>query len=106
MNGVLLVEVTLKIHVGKGDRQLLLDSDQVDAEVLVAESLLKGEVGSIRSCLDISFSSSLDVVKIVVSNRSSKLLPCNLTRNILDMITVDLSRVLTLDGLVTLLWRS
>lgn len=96
----------MEIHVGESDSQLLLDSDQIDAETLAAECLLEGEIRSVRISLDISLGSCLDVVKIVVSNCSMKLLPGNLARNILDMITIDLARVLTLDSLMTLLLRN
>jgi hypothetical protein len=97
-NGVLLIQITLEIHVGKGDCQILLKSDEVNLQILGAESLLQINVSDIRRSLNVLLNSILHVIKVALSGSINKLSPSSLSRNISDTGTVDLSGILAVDS--------
>lgn len=93
----------MKVHVGVSHSKLFLDGEQIDVQTLASECLLEGKISSIRIGFDVLLGRLLDIIEIMVSNGSAKLLPSNLSRDVCNMGSVDLSRILACESLVTFL---
>jgi hypothetical protein len=94
-SGVFLVEIALKIHVCVGWRKLLLEGNDVQVQLLVTKSLLEVNVGSIWGSLNVLLYGFLHVIEITLGRCSNQLSPGLLGRDICNIGTLELSRVLT-----------
>ena len=92
-NGELLVQVSLKIHVGVGRSKLTLQANEVQCDVHVAESLLELRVGGFRASLDILEEGLLDIVHVAVLDGLDEALPGNLSLDGLNVATINLAWV-------------
>jgi hypothetical protein len=92
-NGELLVKVALEIHVGVGRGKLALQTNEVQWDVHVAESLLELRVSGLRAGLDVLEESLLDIVHVAVLNSLAEALPGDLSADSLDVATIDLAWV-------------
>ena len=97
----LLVQVALEIHIGIGHGKLLLHSNEEHFNVMRAKSLLQFRVGDIGESLEVLQGSLLDVIEVTLLGCSDQLGPSNLSRDIGDVRTVNLARILALDSKVT-----
>lgn len=93
-----LTKITLEVHVDIGRAELLLDRDQVDGELHVAESVLELQIGNIRATLDVHLDGLLDIDNLTFVNGCHHQLPSTLTGQVWDMRTIDLA------GLELLIW--
>jgi len=98
---ILLVHVSLDVHVGVSQGKFLLDSDQVDVNILVAEGLLELDIGYIGCSLDELQNCLLNVVQVALLGGNLEFGPRDLTRDIRDIATINLARVLALQSSMT-----
>jgi hypothetical protein len=97
----LLVQVALKIHIGIGHGKLLLHSNEVHFNLVRAKSLLQLRVSDVRESLEVLQSSLLDVIEVALLGGSDQLGPSSLSRDIVDVRTINLARILALDSNMT-----
>jgi hypothetical protein len=90
-DGIFLIKVTLEIHVGVCRGQLLLETNEVDTEILGTETLLDLDVSGIGGSFEVTEGSFLDVIKIALAGSNANLLPGNLGLNVFDAGIFDLS---------------
>lgn len=72
---VSLLEIALRIHQDLGRLSLLLDSDEIDRDVQLAECLLKLNIVNIRQCLHVLLSCQLGVDDFTILSGLDELLP-------------------------------
>lgn len=92
-NSELLVQVSLKVHVGVGRGKLALQADEVQWDVHVTESLFELRVGCLRASLDILEEGLLDIVHVAILNSLAEALPGNLSLDIVNLATINLAWV-------------
>lgn len=101
-NLILLVQVTLKVHVGNCAKHGgLLNGNQVDSDVLVAECSLQVLVGNLGCGLDIALDTLLDIIKVSDVGALNNHLPGILGSDIHDIVTVNSTRVLAVYNRMT-----
>lgn len=96
----LLVQVTLEVHIGIGQGKLLLHSNEKHVNLLRAKSILQLGISGIGSDLEVLQGSFSNVIEVAVIGGSNQLVPSNLGRDICDVRTVDLARILALESKV------
>lgn len=98
---VLLVQITLEVHVGVGQSELLLHTDKVDVHVLGPKRVLELDVGCIRGGLDVLHGGLLNIVEVALIGGSLQLGPSNLSRDVGDVGAINLARILAIQGYMT-----
>lgn len=91
-DSVLLVHIALEVHVGHGLGNVgLFDSDEVHTNLLAAKSLLKLDVGGVRSSLDIRLNSLLDIIEVTALGCGDNALPGVVRRHVGVNIAINLA---------------
>jgi hypothetical protein len=88
---VLTVQFTLEVHVSVRNCQLLLDSDQVDVEVLAPKSSLQLNPSGVRCSLDVLEDGFLHLVHVTLLRGRLQFSPCLFSRDIFDIRPIDLA---------------
>lgn len=101
IDGVLLVQVTLKVHVGQGDGEVRpLLGDEIEAIALRTEGLLDLDKGGGGLSLGVDLDLLLDLVHVPVVDGLLQELPGLLAGHVGKVAAVDLASVLALDSSV------
>lgn len=99
---VLLVHVALEVHVGHGGGNIrLLNGNEPDVELLLAESLLKLAVSSTRGGLDVDLDSLLDVIELALDGSFDNELPSSFDSHVGQMTAINLAGRGALSSAVT-----
>lgn len=101
-DGILLAEVTLKVHVGESRNGVgLLQGDEPSTNALSAEGRLEILISTSGVRLDVDLHGVLNIIDIALVNGSDNHLPGLFGALILNVITVDDTRILASGGGMT-----
>lgn len=97
LNSVLLVQITLKVHVGVSRRKGTLRGNEIDGHLLASEGLLKLAVSHLGKMLEILLNGLLDLKGLTLRSCLSDLAPGDLSVDIVDHAEINLARVRAID---------
>lgn len=98
---VLLVEITLKVHVGQGNGEVrALLRNKIEAIALRTEGSLDLDKGGGRLGLGVDLDLLLDLVHVSIVDGLLQKLPSLLTGHVRKVAAVNLASILALDGSV------